>query len=309
MSQSGPETPPGLTVLDDGRGPDARTVLGWLRTLVSGVFATGAALGLAASVVVALSVEHVLDDEHPWAWASVLLSVPQARAELAGEVLDDLEEEAGRPFDAAERVELTRALDAVLGSPAVRRELADLAVVDGRLDGEPVIGAAVAELEAQAARTSPASREVLEQYAVAIRDTTDREGTVADIDGDAGGPGDLRGFGLLVAGLLLVPAAVCGAVALAVARRRGRAAAAIVSGGLVLAAVLLSPGRFLLDRLPGPLELPGAVLSALGALVGAGWLWALVLLAVVPPALWWAARSVRATRNADEGAGPRSWVP
>lgn len=308
MSDHGSAPPPGVTVLDGGGAPDVRTVLGRVRTVVSGLLGLGAALGIAASAVVALSVQHAFDDEHPWAWASVVLTVPQVREEIADEVLGDLEEESAVPFSPAERAGLQRSLEDVLGSAGLRRELADLAVVDGRVDGDRVIDAAVRGLEDRAASGSPREREVLTQYAASLREATEREGTVADVEDDGTALRDVRGFGRLVAGLLLVPAAVCGAIALAVARRRGVTAVAMVSGGLVLAAVLLSPGRFVLDHLGGPLALPGAVLSALGALVGAGWLWTLVLLALVPPTVWWAVRSVRGAGNADEGAGPH-WVP
>ncbi|MBS2937177.1 hypothetical protein KDN32_05425 [Nocardioides sp. J2M5] len=308
MSDRGPLPTTGLTALGGGDAPDLRTAVDRLRTLVSGVLGAGAALGLAASVVVALSVQHAFDDEHPWAWASVVLTVPQVREEITGEVLGDLEDDAGAPFTPTERAGLQRALDDVLASTELRRELADLTVVDGRLDGDRVIDAAVRELEDRAADAAPREREVLSQYAADLREATEREGTVAEVADDGTTMRDLRGFGRLVAGLLLVPAAVCAAVALAVARRRGQTAVAIGSGGLALAAVLLSPGRFLLDHLPGPLEVPGVVLSELGALVGTVWLWALVLLAVVPPALWWVLGSARGARNADEGAGPH-WVP
>ena len=75
-----------------------------------------------------------------------------------------------------------------------------------------------------------------------------------------------------------------------------------------LASALLAPGRVVLDLLPGPLEVPGAVLATLGSMVGAGWVWSLVVWALVPPAVWGTVRVVRRSRTRDEGAG-HLWVP
>ena len=112
---------------------------------------------------------------------------------------------------------------------------------------------------------------------------------------------------MIGAAALLVPALVCGAIAVAVARRRALTAALVVAGGLLLVPLVLAPGRFVLDHLPGSLALPGAVLAALGGLVGSGWLWTIALLALVPPIVWWTAGSVRRHGSTDEVAGPH-WV-
>lgn len=311
MSDPGPvpaQFPPlGTSVLDDGSGPTA-TVVAWVRTVLSLFLGIGSAVLLAAALVVAMSVQHAFDEEHPWAFMAVLLSVPQVRAEIAPDLVDDVEEAAGVTFSPAERVEAERAVDDVLASVQLRDAFRDLAVVDGRLDGTAFVDLAVAAVEDRAREASPAVRRPLETYADRIGTVTARQGAVAEVADSTDGFRQLRRFGYGVAGVLLVPAVVGWLLAVALARRRGLAAALVVSGGLLLASVLLAPGRALLDLLPGPLEVPGVVLATLGSLVGTGWVWSLVVWALVPPAVWATVRFVRRSRMRDEGAG-HLWVP
>jgi hypothetical protein len=111
--------------------------------------------------------------------------------------------------------------------------------------------------------------------------------------------GKARIYVLVLAAVLLIPALVAGGIALAVARRRALTAVLISTGALLLTAVVLSPGRWLLEHLPGPLALPGGLMAALGTLVGTGLVWTLILLGLLPPAIWWAARNVRGQRESS----------
>lgn len=305
-----PAPPIGTTVLDDPGLDDAdlRNAVRWVRTVVSAAFGLGAALWLGFALVVALTAQHALAPERPLAAVSVALSVPEARAALADDMIDDLARDNGKPFPPRARIEMSEALDAVLGSDELITQLATLPVVDGRIDGAAVMTTISDELAAQAAGRSDDVRLVLERAARQIPEVADKEGTTTDVTEMLGVIAKVRRYAFFAAAGLLVPALVCGAVAMAVARRRGLAVALIVSGGLLLATTVLAPGRFVLEHLPGSLALPGGVLAALGSLVGPGWLWTISLLALVPPAVWWGVRSASDRGATDEVAGPH-WVP
>ncbi len=305
---STPAPPLGTTVLDGGSGPTPASVLGWVRTLLAAVLGAVAAVFLAAALVVAMSVQHAFDEEHPWASVGVLLTVPQVRAELTSDLVDDVTDLSGTTLSPAQRAETQQALDDVLGSPEIRDAFGDLTVVDGEIDGNAFVDVAVRELDERATGASPEVRAALEAYATRIDTVAEREGAVGRVEDGARTIEQLRRFGYGAAGVLLVPAVVCWLLAVGVARRRGLTAALVVSGGLLLASMLLAPGTFVLDHLPGPLEVPGLVLATLGSMVGAGWVWSLVVWALVPPAVWVVLRVVRSGRGRDEGAGPL-WVP
>lgn len=312
MSDLGPTpapTPPlGTSVLDDGGGPGPAQVLRWVRTVVAGCLGIAAAAFLAASLVVAMSVHEAFDEEHPWAFMGLLLGVPEVRAELAPDLVDDVAEVSPSAFSPGERAEAERAVDDVLASPVLREAFRDLTVVDGRVDGTAFVAVVVGALDERARDTSPDVRAALEAYAAGIGTASEREGAIAEVTDSSEAIGELRRIGFAVAAVVLVPGLVCWALAVLVARRRGLAAALVLSGGLLLASALLAPGRAVLDLLPGPLEVPGAVLATLGSMVGAGWVWSLVVWALVPPAVWGTVRVVRRSRTRDEGAG-HLWVP
>lgn len=304
-------TPPVGTTVIDAPGidqDDVRVALGWVRTAIAIAFGIGAACWLALSVVVALTAQHALEPERPLAAVSVVLSVPEARTALAADMVDDLEEDSATTFSTDERAELAEALEAVLASDELLRQMADLPVVDGRIDGVVVMETMSRELEAQAAGRPPEVRVVLERAAAQLPKVAAREGTTADVSDTVGVIEKIRGYAYIAAAALLVPALVCGVIAVVVARRHGLSAAMVLAGGLLLASAVLAPGRFVLDHLPGPLALPGGVLAALGSLVGSGWLWAIAVLGLLPPIVWWAIRSVRQDSSTDEVAGPH-WVP
>lgn len=302
--------PVGTTVLDDSGidEDDVRRALGWVRTAVAIAFGIGAAGWLALAVVVALTAQHALEPERPLAAVSVVLSVPEARAALAADMVDDLEEDNATTFSTAERAELAEALESVLGSDELIDQMADLPVVDGRIDGAVVMETISRELVAQAAGRPDDVRVVLERAARQVPVVAEKEGTTADVMDTVGVIEQIRGYAFIAAAALLVPALVCGAFAVVVGRRRGLAVGLVLSGGLLLASSVLAPGRFVLDHLPGSLALPGGVLAALGSLVGSGWLWTIALLGLVPLIVWWAIRSVRQNGSTDEVAGPH-WVP
>lgn len=305
-----PGPPVDTTVLDAPGLDDAdvRTALGWVRSAISAAFGVGAACWLGFALVVALTAQHALEPERPLAAVSVALSVPEVRADLATDMVDDLEQDDGAPLTPQERDELQTALEAVLASDELLGQLAALPVVEGRIDGAQVMQTISRELAAQAAGRPRDVQLVLQRAARRIPEVAEQEGTTADVTEMVGVIAKIRRFAFIGAAGLLVPALVCGAIAVALARRRARAAAWVVAGGLLLVPLVLAPGRFVLDHLPGSLSLPGAVLAALGGLVGSGWLWTIALLALVPPIVWWAVGSLRANGSTDEVAGPH-WVP
>ena len=303
--------PIGTTVLDAPGidEEDVRKALGWVRTAIAAAFGLGAACWLAFAVVVALTAQHALEPDRPLAAVSVTLSVPEVRADLAADMVDDLEEDNGTPFTPEERAEMVEALEGVLGSDELLDQMAD---APGRRRADRRRGGDGDDLpRAGGAGGRPAPRgpgRALERAARQIPEVAEKEGTTADVTDMVGVIEKVRRYAFIAAAGLLVPALVCGALAVAIARRRGLAAALVVSGGLLLATTVLAPGRLVLDHLPGSLALPGGVLAALGSLVGSSWLWTIALLGLVPPIAWWAVRSVRQGRTTDEVAGPH-WVP
>ncbi len=233
-------SPPFGTTVLDGPGideDDVRQALGWVRAAIATAFGIGAACWLAFAVVVALTAQHALEPDRPLAAVSVTLSVPEVRADLAAEMVDDLEEDNGTPFTAAERTELVEALEAVLGSDALLDQMAALPVVDGRIDGAAVMETISRDLEGQAAGRPREVRAVLERAARALPEVAEKEGTTADVTDTVGVIEKIRGYAFIAAAALLVPALVCGGIAVGVARRRGLAAA------LVSRAACCSPPR------------------------------------------------------------------
>ena len=305
-----PSPPVGTTVVDAPGidEDDVRAALGWVRTAIAVAVGLAAACWLALALVVALTAQHALQPDRPLAAVSVLLSVPEARTALAEDMVDDLEEDHTMTWSTDERVELGDALESVLASDELLRQLADLPVVDGQIDGAAVMETISRELVEQAEGRPRRIQVVLRTAARQIPELAEKEGTTADVSDTVGVIEDIRRYAFIAAAALLVPTVVCGAIAVGVARRRGLAVALVLSGGLLLTSTLLAPGRFVLDHLPGQLSLPGGVLAALGSLVGSGWLWTIALVGLLPPIAWWAVRSVRQGPTADEVAGPH-WVP
>lgn len=302
--------PVGTTVLDAPGidEADVRTALRWIRAAISAAFGIAAACWLGLAVVVGLTAEHALEPERPLAAVSVALSVPEVRAGLADDMVGDLEEDNGASFTPEVRAEMVEALEAVLASDELLDQLATLPVVDGRIDGAAVMATISRELLAQTAGRPRDVQVVLQRAARQLPVVAEQEGTTADVTDMVGVIEQVRRYAFIAAAGLLVPALVCGAIAMAVARRRALAAALVLSGGLLLATTVLAPGRFVLDHLPGPLALPGGVLGALGSLMGSGWLWTISLVALVPPIAWWAVHAVGRSGPTDEVAGPH-WVP
>ena len=69
----------------------------------------------------------------------------------------------------------------------------------------------------------------------------------------------------------------------------------MVSSALVVTALVLAPGEWLLGRGDGVGGALARVVAAAGGLAGSGLVWSLLLASLVPPALWWAVRSARRT--------------
>lgn len=282
-----PPVHPGLVEVSGDHGSVARG----LRTVVAFVLGATSALVLGAAVVVAVGAVILLSAERPLRPAAVVLVVPDVRAWVADEWADDLEEERAVPLAPADGTALADAIDDVLASPELHRQLRELRVEGGRLDGTELLAVLVRELGAASADAPPDVRRTLEQLAGEVTRELEVEAGSADVHGLEDGMRDLRRFVLGAALVLAVPSLVVGALALAVARRRALTAVLIASGALLLAVVALAPGRFVVERLPGPLSVPGQLLAAVGELTGAGAMWALVLCAAVPPGLWWALRA------------------
>ena len=295
-----PTLPLGTTSYDSpGLVPDGVPTAHILRTVISGFFATASTVLGATALVVAVTALFGLTPDRPMRMVSVTLSAPEVRAALVEELVTELDETGTRPLSADTRAQMADAFDKVLASEEFHRELEDLQVVDGQIDGTRIVAALSAELEAQSVGRPDDVRQALELAARDLPHVAEREGMIADAEETVEIIGKARIYVLVLAAVLLIPALVAGGIALAVARRRALTAVLIPTGALLLTAVVLSPGRWLLEHLPGPLDLPGGLMAALGSLVGTGLVWTLILLALVPPAIWWAARNIRGQRESS----------
>lgn len=285
-----PPAHPGLVEApDDGLGSIGRS----LGTVVVLLLGTASAVVLGAAVVVAVAAVTLLSPERPFRLVAVALAVPEARAFLADEMADDLEEERSVPLASTDRAALVDALDDVLASPELHRQLRDLRAEGDSIEWTELLTIYSSELRAASVGTPPEVRRVLEELATAAPPELQAGGGSTEVRGLRDTMNEVRGFVLVAALVLAVPGLVVGALAVAGARRRALAAVLVSSGALLLAVVALAPGRPLLERLPGPLSLPGQLMAGVGELAGAGAMWALVLAIAVPPGLWWALRSWR----------------
>ena len=281
---------------DVAGGEDWRRVADLVRTVLALLLGTAAALSLAAAVVLALGAVHVISPEQPARIVPVLLSAPDVRSDVARDWADEIETDRGVRFTGAERAEVVAALDDVLASDELHRQLRELRPADGRLDLDALAVTLTDELRAQAADRSPTVRQTLREAADSILLELRRDAASADTGELVTGLSNLRRVALVAAAVVAVPGLLAAAIALVVARRRPLTAVLISSGTLLLTAVALAPGRFLLERLPGALSLPGHLLAGIGQLAGPGTVWAIMLAAAVPPGWWWALRSLRSAR-------------
>lgn len=276
---------------------ELRTVARGVRTALAFLLGAVAAVALGAALVLAVGVVHVLSPERPARVLPVVLAAPEVRLAAAQDMASDLESDRDVPFTDAERTALVDAIDQVLGSPELHRQLGELRPVDGRIDWTELAATFESELRAQAAGRPAEVQQVLRETAAEVPRLVEEEGSSADASGMVASLTEVRRWVLIAAGVVAAPGLVVGAIALAVARRRPLTAVLVSSGALLLAVLALAPGRFVLERLPGPLSIPGHVLAAIGELSGPGTMWALVLAIVVPPGGWWAARSLRSSRR------------
>ena len=278
-------------------GGAPRSAVSWARTVVSGVagVATAAVLGFAC--VLGVAAVHVTSPDHPGRVLAALMSVPELRAEAADELVVDVEDQLGQPFAPETHHLLAAATEDVLGSPDVTGVLADLRQDEGRIDPAGFLDAVARSLDERAAGSDdPEVARVLREFAVAVDETTldDTESDVTDLPAIVR---MLRGVLLVAAGACVVAALAGWGICVGVARRRGMAAAAVLSGALVLAALVLSTDVRLLRHAPRVVAVPGHVAAAAGQLAGAGTVWTLLAASLVPPAVWLAARSYQRDRS------------
>ena len=277
--------------------PTGRGVAFWIRT----VFATGVGIVAAGLLtlagVLAVLALVVASPEQPGRSIAAMLAVPELRQGAAESLVSDAEEERGSAFEPATREVLVAAVDRALGDPAVLDALASLGVEDGRLDPTTYVAAVADELGAQAASTDdPQARRALSTFAdelPALVASSASRSADADVLDVAAGLGEVRRYGLIASGVVAVMGLVALVVAAAVAVHRGLTAALVVSSALVVIALVLAPGEWLLGLGDGAGGALARVVAAAGGLAGAGLVWSLLLASLVPPALWWTVRSAR----------------
>ena len=278
-----------------GRGPGS-----WIRTVLATAVGLVAAGLLALAGILTVFALVVVSPEHPGRAFAALLSVPELRQDAADALVADVEEERGSDVAPATREVLVAATDDALGDNDVLEALAAVRVVDGRLDPMPYVGAVAAELGRQAdAIDDPEARRVLSTFADELPDVvagsvsgTSTETDTLDL---TGGLGEVRRYGLVAAAVVGVLGLVALLVATAIAVRRGITAALVASSALVVTALVLAPGEWLLGRGDGVGGALARVVAAAGDIAGTGLVWSLLLASLLPPALWWTARSLRRT--------------
>lgn len=284
--------------VDDGwragsEGP--RSPLDVVRTVVAAVVGLVAVLLLAGSWLLVVVAVHVTTPDHPGRLPAVLLAVPEIRADAADALVDDVEEELGRTLAPDERSVLAGAFDVILGSDEVERALDDLEVVDGSVDARPFLAVLSDQLRARALGPG-----LEQETADVLRQLADG---VAEPAGDGAGPviedvtqglTSSRNLTLGAAGVLLVPGVVAASVCVAVARRRARAWAVVVSGSLVVVALALTP----VASASGTTTV-GLLLEALAAIAGRGTVWLLLVAALLPPAVLAAVAARRTQRESS----------
>jgi hypothetical protein len=280
--------------------PPGRGSAFWVRTvLAAGVGAVAVGL-LALSGVLAVFALVVASPDHPGRSFAALLSVPELRHDAADSLVTDVEDERGRAFDPATRTVLVDASDRALGDPDVLAALADVGLEDGDLDPTTYVAAIARELGAQARATDdPQARRVLAAFSDELPGLVEDSMAGSSTEGDgfdvATGLERARRYGLVAAAVVAGLGLVAGLVATAVAVRRGLTAALVASAALVVTALVLAPGEWLLGLGDGLLGALARVVAAAGQFAGTGLVWSLLLASLVPPTLWWAARSTRRT--------------
>ncbi|WP_159081336.1 hypothetical protein [Nocardioides sediminis] len=270
----------------------------WVRTVLATGFGMVAAGLLALAGVLAVFAVVVVTPEQPGRALAALTSVPELRHDAAESLVADVEEERGRPFAPGTREVLVAAADDALGDPAVLDALGALRIEDGRLDPTPYVAAISDELGRQAAATDdPEARRVLSTFADELPEVV--AGSEVEGGEAAEGLGFARGlevaqrWGLITSAVVAVVGVIAGLVATAVAVHRGLTAALVPSAALVVAALALAPGEWLLGFGNGAGGVLAHLVAAAGAFAGSGLVWSLLLASLVPPALWWAVRSAR----------------
>jgi hypothetical protein len=276
----------------------------WVRTVLSTGVGVVAATLLALAGVLAIFALVVVSPEHPGRAFVVALSVPEVRHDAADSLVADVEEERGSDFEPATRAVLVDAADAALADDDVLTTLGSVRLDGTRLDPTAYAAALGRDLTAQAGRTAdPQERRVLSAFADELPGLVASSMDGAEAEGDsidfATGLPRIRRYGLVAAGVLAGVGLVALAVAAAIAVRRGLTAAVVPSAALVVTALALAPGEWLLGLGDGVGGALARAVAAAGQLAGAGVVWSLLLAALVPPALWWAAGSVR---RRDEAA-------
>jgi hypothetical protein len=272
-----------------------RRALDVVRTVVAAGFGIVAVTLLALVWLVAVVAAQVVSPDHPGRVVALALAVPDIRDGVARSLADDVEDEIGRPLGAGERAALESALDGVLASVDVERSLVDLEVVDGSIDARPVLavvadrlrlGADDAGLEAE---TAPAIRALARGL-----ESPELEGGGPISSDVADGLSAARTYSVVAATVVAVPAAIAAALSVAVARRRGAALVAVLSGSLLLAALALTPSGAGLA--PGAV---GDVLHRVGGVAGGPTSTLLVLAALLPPAALLTVRAARSQRESS----------
>lgn len=280
--------------------PQGRGTAFWVRTVLAAGIGLVAVVLLALAGVVTVFAVVVASPDHPGRSFAAVLSVPELRHDAAESLVADVEEAQGRAFEPGTRTVLVRASEQALGDPDVLAALADVPLDGGDLDPTTYVAAIARELGAQARATDdPQARRVLatfsEELPGLVEDSLAGTGSEGDSLDFATGLERVRHYGLVVAAVVAALGLVALLVAAAVAVRRGLTAALVASVALVVTALVLAPGEWLLGLGDGLVGALARVVAAAGEFAGTGLVWSLLLASLVPPTLWWAARSARRT--------------
>ena len=263
------------------------------RSVFAAVFGVAATVLLAGAVVLMLSVS-VFSPDHPGRAVSVALVVPQVQEEIALDIVDEVDQRRAAALTADERDVLQAEIVVALGSDGLHDALETLS--PEQVAGETaVVGAEVDAIEAQAERSDPQVAGLLTEAADAVPQTSGPDNLIADDE-------TLRNLWVLAlvgAALVGVPGLIAGALAMALSVSRARTAVAIGTAALLLVAVLLAPGDWVLETLPAQWAAVPAVTASIGKILGPGVVWTFIAASLVPVFMWWAARSWSVSSDVD----------
>jgi hypothetical protein len=273
--------------------PSQRVAAALLRGIPSAVFGVFAILGGVTAVLVLIGGFVVFTPQEPARFVAVLASVPQVRAVMVDEMVD--EDEGAMSLTPVARAEVSGVLDDLLAEPYVLRALPMLIQGAPVEETDPVRVRLVEDLRQRAAPLRPEAAEVVRGFAQTLADgdlSAIEKSDAALAEGNQG-VGRARVAITLFGLFLLVCALMPATLAIGIARHRAATAVALASGTLIVTALMLVLGGTWTGQMPAFVQVIAGLGSGIGLYAGNGSVAVLGILALIPLAAWGAAAALR----------------